>query len=90
MSDTTAKPTKPNCYECVHRLEIPGNCHSRCNNHAAKVSAVGHGVANGWFRWPLNFDPTWLLTCDGFSSNPTDRMPRKELGPMAELLSMLG
>jgi hypothetical protein len=25
-----------------------------------------HGIQNGWFAWPLNFDPTWLITCDGF------------------------
>ncbi len=24
------------------------------------------GIKHGWFMWPLNFDPTWLLTCDGF------------------------
>lgn len=24
------------------------------------------GIRGGWFLWPLNFDPTWLLTCDGF------------------------
>lgn len=24
------------------------------------------GIRGTWFMWPLNFDPTWLLTCDGF------------------------
>lgn len=24
------------------------------------------GIRRGWFLWPLNFDPAWLLTCDGF------------------------
>ena len=24
------------------------------------------GIRNGWFMWPADFDPTWLLTCDGF------------------------
>jgi hypothetical protein len=24
------------------------------------------GIRRGWFNWPLNFDPVWLLTCDGF------------------------
>lgn len=88
--DATPKASKPNCYECVHRLGVPGNAHSRCNNHTAKVTANAHGVAHGWFRWPLNFDPVWLQSCDGFSTNPKDVMPRKELSPLAELLSMLG
>jgi hypothetical protein len=43
----------------------------------------------GWFMWSLNFDPTWLQTCDGFSDKPEDRRPRKEAHPMAELMAML-
>ena len=30
------------------------------------VTADSHGVRMGWFNWPLNFDPIWLETCDGF------------------------
>lgn len=26
-----------------------------------------HGIKNGWFVWPVNFDPTWLENCDGFT-----------------------
>ena len=25
-----------------------------------------HGIKNGWFNWPFNFDPVWLESCDGF------------------------
>ena len=25
-----------------------------------------HGIQNGWFNWPWNFDPVWLENCDGF------------------------
>jgi len=25
-----------------------------------------HGVKMGWFMWPLNFDPVWLKSCDGY------------------------
>jgi hypothetical protein len=80
---------KPDCYKCVHRLEVPGSCHSRCNNHAAKVSGHPHGMRMGWFMWPLNFDPTWLKACDGFSDKAEDKQPRKEANPMAELFAML-
>jgi hypothetical protein len=33
-----------------------------------RLNVVGdsHGIKKGWFLWPINFDPTWLLTCDGF------------------------
>ena len=30
------------------------------------ISGDFHGIRNGWFNWPYNFDPVWLLTCDGF------------------------
>ncbi len=26
-----------------------------------------HGIRSGWFMWPANFDPTWLLNCNGFT-----------------------
>lgn len=32
------------------------------------VSGNAMGIRKGWFYWPLNFDPTWLETCDGFES----------------------
>ena len=25
-----------------------------------------HGVKNGWFTWPIDFDPVWVETCTGF------------------------
>ena len=36
--------------------------------NAAKlnITADPHGIRSGWFMWPVNFDPVWLLTCDGF------------------------
>ena len=32
------------------------------------ITADAHGLANGWFNWPYNFDPTWLGNCDGFTA----------------------
>ena len=31
------------------------------------IKANPTGIAGGWFMFPLNFDPTWLLNCDGFT-----------------------
>ena len=81
---------KPNCYKCVHRRAIPGDAHSRCNNVKAKVEGNRHGIRSGWFRWPFNFDPVWLISCDGFSDNPKDKLPEYKADPLIELLSMLG
>ena len=80
---------KPDCYKCVHRLLVPGDAYSRCNNHDAKVTCDPHGFNNGWFIWPVSFDPAWLLTCDGFSDDKKDKMPYKKLDTLAEILGIL-
>jgi hypothetical protein len=32
------------------------------------VSAEQHGIENGYFCFPYNFDPTWLINCGGFEN----------------------
>ena len=80
---------KPDCYKCVHRRSIPGNAHSRCNNIIAKTKWNEHGVKMGWAFHPINFDPVWLETCDGFSDNQKDNKPEAEVNPLLELIAML-
>lgn len=63
---------KPNCYECVHRKNIPGDCHSMCKNGNANTKGNDHGIKKGWFMWPFNFDPVWLIECDGFKSKEAE------------------
>ncbi len=91
---------KPNCYDCIHRGTVPGDCHSSCHHPDSlsqasplaaalaifsgvrepepdsdrtpidlKVTANYHGIKNGWFVWPANFDPTWLESCNGFEES---------------------
>lgn len=69
---------KPDCFKCVHRGDVPSDAHIRCNNMAAKVEGNPHGILNGWFMWPLLFDPCWLVSCDGFSDNPEDKLALNE------------
>ena len=66
------------CYECTYRRELPFSCHSKCVHPLIKekgpikasdllgIRAESHGIRNGWFRWPYDFDPIWLISCDGF------------------------
>ncbi len=37
-----------------------------------KLNVTGnpHGIKNGWFLWPFNFDPLWLESCDGWEPIP--------------------
>lgn len=81
---------KPNCYDCAHRRDLPGSAHSRCNKFDANVEGDAHGIRKGWFSWPLNFDPTWLVSCDGFSTSEEDRnAPTQKADPLAELFALL-
>lgn len=36
-------PDRPNCHACVHRLNVPGNCHSACRHPMTRV-AYDHPV----------------------------------------------
>lgn len=67
----------PDCYKCKHqrRSQWSGS-HSSCahplaslfdENHALNIQAKPHGIAMGWFTWPADFDPVWLVNCDGFA-----------------------
>lgn len=38
--------------------------------YALGVRGSPHGIARGWFFWPVNFDPVWLEACDGFTVSP--------------------
>jgi len=55
---------RPNCYQCKHREEILW--HSRCHNKNAIVVGDERRIKKGWSSWPLNFDPMWLKSCNGF------------------------
>ena len=60
---------KPNCYDCKHKSEIPGDAHIKCDHPTPKdIGIKGHpgGIMGGWFHYPYNFDPCWLLECNGF------------------------
>lgn len=35
------------------------------------ITADQYGFMKGWFFWPANFDPAWLIECKGFT--PKDK-----------------
>lgn len=56
-----------NCYECKHRGTVPGDCHSTCRKPDLNMTGHEHGIKNGWFFYPINFDPVWRTKeCDNF------------------------
>lgn len=61
------------CYKCIHRRSLTYSAHSECVNNEAKVEGLQQGIKRGWFNWPINFDPTWLVSCDGFQAKDENK-----------------
>jgi hypothetical protein len=66
MAKVKSKTMCGACYSCIHRGTILGDAHSRCANKSAKVKGHEIGIRGEWFMWPFNFDPVWLISCDGY------------------------
>ena len=57
------------CYECVNIRNVPGNTHIRCADPDPEMIGNPHGIKNGWFIYPLLFDPVWKeKDCKNFVS----------------------
>ena len=47
------------CYSCTHKHNLPGECHIQCDKPDANMVGNSHGIKNGWFIYPILFDPVW-------------------------------
>jgi hypothetical protein len=47
------------CHKCEHKRHVPGNCHIMCAKPDKDMTGNEHGIKNGWFIYPILFDPTW-------------------------------
>ncbi len=47
------------CYSCRFKKSVPGNSHISCSNPDPKMTGDSHGIKNGWFMYPVFFDPSW-------------------------------
>ncbi|MCK5601997.1 hypothetical protein KAR91_09015 [Candidatus Pacearchaeota archaeon] len=57
------------CYQCVNKRPVPGNCHIDCANPDPEMTGDPHGMKNGWFIYPFCFDPVWKTKdCVNFES----------------------
>jgi len=71
--DSIPSPRTINCYKCKHRRSTPGDCHSSCTSNHAQVQGNEIGIRRGWFMWPYNFDPVWLIACTGYEERNVNR-----------------
>lgn len=55
------------CHKCKHVRSVPGNAHVRCTKPDPKMKGNPHGVANGWFIYPMLYDPIWMeVECSNY------------------------
>lgn len=47
------------CWDCKNARDIPGDAHIQCIKPDPGMTGNAHGIRNGWFFYPLNFDPVW-------------------------------
>lgn len=58
---------KTDCHKCKYKQEVPGNVHIMCRKPDPKMTGNPHGIRNGWFAYPVLFDPIWRTKeCDNF------------------------
>lgn len=56
-----------NCYKCKNKESVLGNAHIKCNKPDLFMTGREQGIENGWFYYPLLFDPIWRTKeCDNF------------------------
>jgi len=72
------------CQTCIHRMEIPGNCHISCGNFKANPERKNWP---GCGLWPINFDENIIVSCHGFSNDPKDKTTQNN--PLLDLARLL-
>lgn len=59
LKNEGSTPEGNSCYDCIHARSIPGDNHIACMNGPEELEVKEHGVKQGWFVFPANFDPVW-------------------------------
>ena len=85
-----------NCYNCGYRGKLPGSAHSSCKFDWAKSEVPepqgkAWGIQNGWWYFPVNFDPVRMLDeCEAHSENVELDMVIEKHDLLLELIGILG
>ena len=87
--------SRQQCYSCAYRTSVPGSAHSRCTFNFSKANipmpqGAAHGIRNGWWLFPLNYDPTWMEGDCGAQSDNADKSLIRESSALEDIFSILG
>ncbi|PIT96492.1 hypothetical protein COT94_00080 [Candidatus Falkowbacteria bacterium CG10_big_fil_rev_8_21_14_0_10_37_14] len=84
--------TKKSCYGCAYKQNVPGDAHIACSfnfKKAEKPLPQGdpHGIKNGWYSFPVNYDPNWMMTeCQAYAEESD---PEMTIEPFMSLISLM-
>lgn len=90
--ETEQQEEKKSCFGCAYKRNVPGDAHIACGfnfKKAQKQLPTGdpHGIKNGWFTFPINYDPAWMRSeCQGFSKEVEEGM---SIEPFESLLLLM-
>lgn len=61
------KPTREEPLNAILGLMASvGRINPSIEGNPLGVTGSKRGIRHGWFCWPMNFDPVWLESCNGF------------------------
>jgi hypothetical protein len=72
--DAHSECKNPKISECDKILSLFAIMRGQKSGSMKRLNISGNetGISRGWFNWPINYDPAWLLTCDGFEKGGTN------------------
>jgi hypothetical protein len=83
------------CYKCGYKGNNPGSAHIRCKYDWRKSGLPApkgkpHGIKCGWWIFPVNFDPVWMIDeCPVFGTEWDSKMVIEKYDPLFELGAIL-
>ena len=82
---------KTKCDGCIHlrNLHKDKGVYRGCNNIHAHITSDTLEIPKTWFFWPMDFNPKWIISCDGFSNNLKDNQPEILHDPLKIMLKIL-
>lgn len=84
---------KKDCWTCAYKGEIPGDAHICCRYKEWTLLTVPRGkdtgIEGGWWHFPFNFDPIWMLKpCPQWTEGANEEDMAEE-NPLFAILSLL-
>ncbi len=83
------------CSGCAYARSNPGTAHIRCTfdwigTKTQPPKGDPGGFRNGWWNFPLVYDPTWMISlCPSVSKERVPSKVKEQYDPLIELMVAL-